>query len=52
MNVFICIDAFKGSMSSMEAGNACTAGIRRVFSEADITSLSSHRKKPLKYRQK
>ena len=39
MNVFICIDAFKGSMSSMEAGNACTAGIRRVFSEADITIL-------------
>ncbi len=37
MNILICIDAFKGSLSSMEAGNACAAGIRRVFPDAAIT---------------
>ena len=36
MNILICMDAFKGSLSSMEAGDACAVGIRRVFPEADI----------------
>ena len=36
MNILICIDAFKGSLSSMEAGNACAVGIRRVFPDADM----------------
>lgn len=35
MKVVIAIDSFKGSMSSMEAGNAAKAGIERVCS-ADI----------------
>ncbi len=36
MNILICIDAFKGSLSSLEAGNACAVGIRRVFPEANF----------------
>ncbi len=34
--ILIAIDSFKGSLSSMEAGNAAAAGIRRVFPDADI----------------
>ncbi|MCR4644007.1 MAG: glycerate kinase [Oscillospiraceae bacterium] len=37
MKLLICMDSFKGSMTSMEAGNACAAGIRRAIPEAEIT---------------
>ena len=37
MNILIAIDAFKGSLTSLEAGNACAAGIRRVIPDAEIT---------------
>lgn len=36
MKVTVAIDSFKGSMSSMEAGNAISEGIRRVYPEALI----------------
>lgn len=36
MKACIAIDSFKGSMSSLEAGNAAAAGIRRVYPSADI----------------
>ena len=35
MKTVIAMDSFKGSISSLEAGNAVSAGIRRVFSDAD-----------------
>jgi len=35
MKAVIAMDSFKGSISSIEAGNAVAEGIRRVFSEAD-----------------
>ena len=34
MKVTVAIDSFKGSMSSIEAGEAAAAGIRKVYSEA------------------
>ena len=34
MKVVIAIDSFKGSMRSIEAGEADAAGIRKVYSEA------------------
>ncbi len=37
MNILICMDSFKGSLTSMEAGNACATGIRRVYPDAKIT---------------
>ena len=36
MKVVIAIDSFKGSLSSMEAGNAAKAGIRRACSAESI----------------
>lgn len=36
MKVVIAIDSFKGSLSSIEAGNAIVKGIRRVDADADI----------------
>lgn len=36
MKVVIAIDSFKGSLSSIEAGNAIVQGIRRVDADADI----------------
>lgn len=36
MKILITIDSFKGSLTSIEAGNACAAGIRRVYPEAEI----------------
>ena len=36
MKTVIAMDSFKGSISSLEAGNAVSVGIRRVFSDADI----------------
>ena len=35
MKAVIAMDSFKGSISSLEAGNAVAEGIRRVFSDAD-----------------
>ena len=35
MKVTIAIDSFKGSLSSVEAGRAAAAGVRRVFPEAE-----------------
>lgn len=36
MKAVIAIDSFKGSMTSIEAGNAAAAGILRVIPDADI----------------
>lgn len=36
MNVVIAIDSFKGSMTSMEAGESAAEGIRRVYPDAHI----------------
>lgn len=36
MKVVIAIDSFKGSMTSMEAGNAASDGVRCVFPDAEI----------------
>ena len=36
MKVLIAIDSFKGSMSSVEAGESAKAGILRVFEDANI----------------
>ena len=35
MKTVIAIDSFKGSLSSLEAANAASIGIRRVFSDAE-----------------
>ena len=35
MKAVIAMDSFKGSVSSLEAGNAVAEGIRRVFPDAD-----------------
>ena len=37
MKVVIAVDSFKGSLSSLKAGNAAADGIRRVFPDAEIT---------------
>lgn len=36
MKVVIAIDSFKGSLSSIEAGNAAADGIKRVYKDAEI----------------
>lgn len=36
MRITIAMDSFKGSLSSIEAGNAVEAGIRRVYPQAEI----------------
>jgi len=36
MNITIAIDSFKGSLSSIEAGNAAAEGIKRVIPDAKI----------------
>ncbi len=36
MNIVIAIDTFKGSLSTLQAGNAAASGIRRVFPNAKI----------------
>ncbi len=36
MNIVIAIDSFKGSLSTLQAGNAAASGIRRVFPNAEI----------------
>ena len=35
MKAVIAMDSFKGSISSIEAGNAVSKGISRVFPDAD-----------------
>ena len=37
MKVTIAIDSFKGSLSSLEAGNAAAEGIKRVYPDAEIS---------------
>ena len=37
MKVTIAIDSFKGSLSSIAAGNAAAAGVRRVFPDAECS---------------
>ncbi|NJP37559.1 glycerate kinase [Alkalicoccus luteus] len=37
MNIVIASDSYKGSLSSMEAGEACKEGILRVMPEASVT---------------
>ncbi len=37
MNVLVAIDSFKGSISTFEAGDAVSHGIKRVFPEAEVT---------------
>ena len=36
MKVTIAIDSLKGSLTSLEAGQAAAEGIRRVYEDADI----------------
>ena len=36
MNVIVAMDSFKGSLSTLQAGNAAVLGIRRVFPNAEI----------------
>ncbi len=36
MKAVIAIDSFKGSMTSLEAGNSAAEGIKRVYPDADI----------------
>ena len=36
MNILVAMDSFKGSLSSVEAGNAVRAGIRSVDPQADV----------------
>ena len=36
MNVVIAIDSFKGSLTSLQAGNAAAEGIKRVFPDAYV----------------
>lgn len=36
MRILVAMDSFKGSMTSLEAGNAVREGILRVFSSADV----------------
>ena len=37
MNVVIAVDSFKGSLSSLQAGEAVRCGILRVFPDADVS---------------
>lgn len=39
MKVLIAIDSFKGSLSSLEAGNAASDGIKRVYPDAETEVL-------------
>ncbi|MDR0886344.1 MAG: glycerate kinase, partial [Clostridiales Family XIII bacterium] len=36
MKVLIAIDSFKGSMSTLDAGNAAKQGVLRVVPDADV----------------
>lgn len=37
MKIVTAIDSFKGSLTSIEAGNAAAEGIRRVYPDAEVT---------------
>ena len=39
MKAAIAIDSFKGSLSTIQAGNAAKDGIMRVYPDADVTVL-------------
>lgn len=39
MKIIIAIDSFKGSMTSLEAGNSAACGIKRVYPDADTVVL-------------
>ena len=39
MNIVIAIDSFKGSLASLEAGEAVRAGVRKVFPQAETLVL-------------
>ena len=39
MKVVIAIDSFKGSLTSLEASSAVASGIKRVYENAEITTL-------------
>lgn len=39
MKITVAVDSFKGSLNSMQAGNAVKAGILRVFADADVCVL-------------
>lgn len=41
MNILIAMDSFKGSLSSIEAGNAAAEGIRRAFQAANSKSKTN-----------
>ena len=36
MRIVIAVDSFKGSLTSLEAGQAAAEGIRRVYPDAGI----------------
>lgn len=36
MNIVIAIDSFKGSLSTLQTGNAAASGIRRIYPDAEI----------------
>ena len=36
MNIVIAIDSFKGSLSTLQTGNAAASGIRRIYPDADL----------------
>ena len=36
MKIVVAIDSFKGSLTSLEAGEAAKAGIRRAMPEAEV----------------
>ena len=36
MNIVVAIDSFKGSMTSLEAGNAIAQGIRKAAPDANV----------------
>lgn len=40
MNVVVAIDSFKGSLSSLEAGEACARGIKKANPGASVTVMS------------
>ena len=37
MKIVAAIDSFKGSLSTMQAGNAVKAGVLRVYPDAKVT---------------
>lgn len=39
MNIVVAIDSFKGSLSSIEAGEACAHGIRKAHPEAGVNVM-------------